>query len=124
MIEVKSRVMVKNCMYCEDEFNGRLNQKFCSTKCKNAFHNERNREKESVVNDVNKRLHKNWSILRDLYQVYKSRPIHMQILESNGYLTKYHTHTHNSPLGEKYTMVYDFGFKSHFDNQIQIVKED
>lgn len=77
-----------------------------------------------MVNDINKVLNKNWSILRDLYGVFKNRPVHTQILESNGFKMQYHTHTHNSPIGEKYVMVYDFGFKSHFDNQVQIVKDE
>jgi hypothetical protein len=58
-----------------------------------------------------------------MYKTYKSKPIHLAVLESNGFELKYHTHIHNSPLGEKYTMVYDYGFKSYFDNQVQIVKE-
>src|SRR5690606_9722188 len=103
--------MVKKCTQCEAEFNGRLNQRFCSVKCKNDFHNERNRERESVVNEVNKTLHKNWAILKNLHTVYRSKPIHLQILESNGFKTKFHTHTHNSPIGEKYVMVYDYGYK-------------
>lgn len=113
----------KNCDYCNEEFKGRINKKFCSNSCKNAFHNERYREKEATVRDLNKVLHKNWTILKEMYGVHKSTPISINILESNGYKMKYHTHLHNSPLGEKYTMVYDYGFKNHFDNQIQIVKE-
>lgn len=115
--------MTKKCIYCSTEFEGRLNRKFCSSKCKNAHHNEVNRDKESVVRNLNKALHKNWIILQDMYRVYRSTPINLSVLESNGFKTKYHTHVHNSPVGEKYTMVYDYGFKNYFDNQVQIVKD-
>ena len=116
--------MEKTCLNCGKEFQGRLNQKFCGTKCKNHFHNVRNREKESVLIQLNKVLHKNWTVLHSMYSVYRSKPINMNILEANGFDSKYHTHTFNSPIGEKYTMIYDLGYKPHFDNQIQIVQAD
>lgn len=116
--------MNRTCNQCEQSFSGRLNQKFCSQKCKNAHHNQKNREKESVVIQTNKILHKNWNILQKMYQVYKSKPIEIDLLKADGFQPKFHTHTHNSPVGEKYNMVYDFGFKNYFDNQIQVVKGD
>lgn len=115
--------MTKKRTHSSTEFKGRLNRKFCSEKCKNAYHNEVNRDRESVVRNLNKTLHKNWVILQELYNVSRSKPVNINILESNGFKTQYHTHIHNSPIGEKYTMVYDYGFKNYFDNQVQIVKD-
>tara|TARA_B100000678_G_C18181897_1_gene491540 strand:+ start:1080 stop:1439 length:360 start_codon:yes stop_codon:yes gene_type:complete len=116
--------MEKVCIECDKTFEGRMNQKFCTQKCKNAYHNARNREKESVVIQTNKILHRNWNVLQKMYEVYRSKPVQIEILEANGYKPKYHTHTHNSPVGEKYQMVYDYGIKNYYDNQVQIVKGD
>ena len=48
----------------------------------------------------------------------------MDIAQAYGYNPTYFTHLHNSPLGEKYTMSYDVGFKNHIDNKIQIILAD
>ncbi len=115
---------MNTCKTCSKEFKGRPNQKFCSIKCKNSFHNVKNREKESHVIEVNKHLHKNWSTLENLYKIYRSAPISKDILRSFGFNDKYLTHIHTSPVGEKYIMIYDYGYKNHIDNQIQIVQGD
>lgn len=48
----------------------------------------------------------------------------MDVAEAYGYDKNYFTHIHNSPIGEKYTMIYDLGLKNHIDNKIQIIKID
>jgi hypothetical protein len=112
---------MNTCLECNKDFSGRSNRKFCSISCKNKFHNSRNKEKEATVLKINKILHKNWTTLHKLYTVYRSAPISMDVAEAYGYNQTYFTHIHNSPIGEKYTMVYDLGFKNHIDNKIQII---
>lgn len=115
---------LKECSYCNEEFSGRLNQKFCSTRCKNNYHNERNRIENAIVLETNKLLMRNWNILKSLYHVYRSKPVAMEMLEANGFDINFHTHVMNSPRGDKYTMIYDFGYKPHYDNHVQIVQQD
>jgi|GEM_PF-1787683 len=110
------------CVQCQRQFEGRANRKYCSLSCKNEFHNERNKEKNSLLIKLNKQLHRNWSVLSKMYELYRSSPIKLEILEADGFTPKFHTHTFNAPDGGKYTMIYDFGFKHHFDNHVQIVK--
>lgn len=112
------------CLECNKDFDGRTNRKFCSISCKNKYHNTRNKEKEAAVLEINKILHKNWATLHKLYEVYRSAPISMDVAEAYGYNKNYFTHIHNSPMGEKYTMIYDLGLKNHIDNKIQIVMID
>jgi hypothetical protein len=116
--------MERKCSYCTKEFQGRLNQKFCSSKCKNNYHNAKNREENSVVNRTNKSLIINWNILKKMHAIYKSKPVALDLLEANGYKTRFHTHTSTGIRGGKYIMVYDYGYTLHFDNQIQIVFEE
>ena len=110
------------CNSCQKEFDGRSNQKFCSSKCKNAFHNRENKIKELQVKAINKVLHKNWITLQKLFEIYRSSPISMDVVEAYGFNEKYHTHVYKSPSGESYKMIYDMAFKPYFDDQIQIVK--
>lgn len=111
---------MNTCLACDKTFGGRSNQKFCSSACKNKHHNALNKKKEATVLQINKTLHKNWTILNKLYQIYRSSPISLEVASAYGYNPQYFTHIHNSPIGEKYTMVYDIGFKNHIDNKIQI----
>jgi hypothetical protein len=115
---------MSSCLACKKEFDGRSNRKFCSVSCKNRFHNERNKEKEAAVLEINKILHKNWTTLNKLYDVYRSAPISMDVVEAYGFNKTYFTHIHNSTLGDKYSMVYDLGLKYNLDNKIQIVVVD
>lgn len=110
------------CSTCQKEFDGRSNQRFCSPKCKNAFHNLENKTKERHIKAINKILHKNWITLQKLFEIYRSSPISKDIVTAYGFDEKYHTHMYKSPSGETYKMVYDMAFKPYFDEQIQIVK--
>lgn len=112
---------MNNCVKCSKEFEGRSNQKFCSMSCKNSFHNRNNKDRESKVIKINKVLHRNWATLHKLYEVYRSAPISMEIVKAYGFDNSFFTHIHHSPMGEKYTMAYDIGFKRHIDDQIQII---
>ena len=114
----------KNCTHCGSSFLGRSNKKFCSLSCKNNFHNEQYREQNMILTKLDKILHKNRAVLLDMYMVHRSSPIQLDILKARGFHPNYHTHIFNSPIGDKYTMIYDVGYKTHFDNQIQIVQLD
>ena len=86
--------------------------------------NKKNKEKEFAVLEINKILHKNWTTLHKLYEIYRSSPIQVEIVKAYGCDLNFYTHIYNGPTGVKYTMVYDLGFKQHIDNQIQIILAD
>ncbi|MDX1653167.1 MAG: hypothetical protein R3277_11780 [Brumimicrobium sp.] len=111
----------KKCLYCESTFEGRINKKFCSTSCKNNFHNEEYRSTNSVVFNLDKILHKNRAVLKDMFSVYRSAPVALNVLKARGFDKNYHTHTFHAPSGEKYIMVYDLGYKLSVDDQVRIV---
>ncbi|PWH85572.1 hypothetical protein [Brumimicrobium oceani] len=113
---------LKTCPNCEEEFEGRRNKKFCSVSCKNQFHNEEYRNANHTVINLNKTLLKNRVILKDLFKVYRSSAIPLTILEAHGFNSRFHTHLFNAPSGDRYTMVYEVGYKTSFDNQIHIVE--
>jgi len=53
--------------------------------------------------------------------IYRSSPAPMDVLVANGFDEKYHTHLFNSPSGDRYTMIFEIGYKVSYDNQVQIV---
>lgn len=112
------------CIQCGSTFQGRSNKKFCSLTCKNTHHNDAYREQNKVLTQLDKILHKNRAVLLDMYNVYRSSPIKLETLQARGFHPNYHTHFFNSPVGDKYTMIYDVGYKVHYDNQVQIVQLD
>lgn len=72
------------CENCHEEFKGRSNKKFCSTSCKNQFHNHRNKEKNALFNELNKQLQRNYSVLNQTFDIYRSSPVKLEILEKQG----------------------------------------
>ncbi len=114
----------KTCIQCGTIFQGRANKKFCSSSCKNEYHNEQYRNQNQVLMRLDKILHKNRTVLKDMYAVYRSTPVSLEVLKARGFHPDFHTHIFTSPAGGKFTMVYDVGYKQHFDNQIQIVEHD
>ena len=115
---------MNNCLACKNDFEGRSNQKFCSVKCKNSFHNVKNKEKKININKINRILHKNWVVLNKLFNIYRSSPVSLEIAKAHGFENKYQTHIYVNPRGENYYMVYDIGFKKNLNNEIQIVQVD
>lgn len=112
----------KVCPSCKQEFEGRRNKKFCNVECKNSFHNGKYREVNNVVYNTNKILHSNRKILKQLFKIYRSSAVPLNVLEAYGYDMKFHTHLFEAPSGVNYTMVYEVGFKKAFDNQINIIE--
>ena len=58
--------MEKTCLQCGDKISGRIDKKFCSDYCRNAYYNDQNRDANNYVRNVNNILRKNRRILTDL----------------------------------------------------------
>lgn len=112
----------KECPYCGTTFSGRANKKFCSNACKNNHHNEAYRQSNKIVLNLDKKLHKNRAVLKDMFEVHRSSPVSLDVLRARGFDENFHTHTFNAPSGDRYTMIYDVGFKQSYDGQVQIIE--
>lgn len=112
----------KKCNNCQKTYKGRSNKIFCSSSCKNNFHNKAYKNSNKIVIDIDKKLHKNRTVLKDLFLIYRSSLIDLAVLEASGFDKQYLTHIFNAPSGDKYTMLYEIGYKLSFDNKVQIVE--
>jgi hypothetical protein len=76
------------CVYCGDDAEGRTDQKFCSTDCRNGFHNQRtasNRKLEKLVNKRAIAYSKNVQLLNQLILDGRLGPYTLDALKSLGY---------------------------------------
>ncbi len=101
--------MKKVCQQCGVEMKGRIDKRFCSDYCRNAFHNERNRGLNSYIREVNSTLKKNRSILASLNPHGKNK-IHKNDLQSQGFNFKYFTSVYRTKAGKVYYFCYDQGY--------------
>jgi len=60
---------VRHCLECGKELNGRYDRKFCCTKCKNHYHNERSVLVKRYHERIGRYLKTNYGILDKLYKM-------------------------------------------------------
>ena len=53
---------MKQCLECDNEIKGRIDKKFCSDYCRNAYNNKLNKDSNNLVRNTNNRLRKNYRI--------------------------------------------------------------
>lgn len=70
--------MIRYCLNCGRELIGRTDKKFCSNKCRNAYHNAEKNSTNSVKTRVVSAINKNYGIL---YNMLKSGITSAEILE-------------------------------------------
>jgi hypothetical protein len=63
------------CENCREEFTGRGNQKYCSTRCKSAVNNARMTNRDEEVKNMEQKIRKNRKILADLHSIFQNDEI-------------------------------------------------
>ncbi|SHF78929.1 hypothetical protein SAMN05444483_102387 [Salegentibacter echinorum] len=101
--------MPKACLECGDKIVGRVDKKFCSDYCRNAFHNNRNKDRKNLVRNVNNQLRKNYRILESLNPHEKTTVSKNKLLE-RGFNFEYLTNLYTTKTGKVYYFVYDQGY--------------
>ena len=99
----------RKCLYCGEPIIGRADKRFCSDSCRNAYHNERNRESNQIIRRINRILKKNRQILSELNPDNKTR-VHKNTLIKKGFRFEYFTSAHTTKKGDTYYYVYDQGY--------------
>ena len=68
--------MQKQCPECGDNIVGRIDKKFCSDACRNAYNNKVNKDSKNLIRNTNNRLRKNYRILETLNPKQKTKTLH------------------------------------------------
>jgi len=63
----------KQCLECGDPVKGRIDKKFCSDYCRNAYNNKVNKDSKNLIRNINNRLRKNHKILVQLIILVRQR---------------------------------------------------
>jgi len=101
--------MQKNCLECEEKIVGRIDKKFCSDHCRNAYNNKINKDKSNLVRNINNRLRKNYRILEELNPTDKTKTSRTKLL-AKGFSFDYFTSIYTTKTGTVYYFVYDQGY--------------
>ena len=55
--------MERACLECGAKIVGRIDKKFCSDACRNAYNNRINKDSKNLIRNTNNRLRRNYRIL-------------------------------------------------------------
>lgn len=115
--------MANKCKICSKIIQGRSDKKFCSVKCKNYYHINLRRVSSVAVVEINKILHRNYSILLELLGKNK---VQIQVkrieLDKMKFNYKYHTHYHINSHNKTYFYVYNIAWMEFSNDEVLIVR--
>jgi len=111
----------RTCPECGEVITGRIDKKFCSDMCRNAFNNKVNSDSTNFVRNINNILRKNRRILEENLQGEKTT-LGKQKLIDKGFNFKYYTHQTVTKNNHTYIWCYEFGYLPLDNDLILIVK--
>lgn len=116
----------KRCLKCKSFLRGRSDKKFCSLKCKNAFNNQINGERESRFKNDEKQMRKNWTVLDMFYKNSEGKEfIPIIPLYQQGFDPKYFCGTvWLKGSGETVYISYNYAFLIDHSKGIKIFYKD
>lgn len=112
---------MKACLECGGKIVGRIDKKFCSDYCRNAYNNKLNKDSKKLMRNVNNSLRKNYRILEALNPKDKIR-ISKTKLIARGFNFEYFTSIYTTKSGNVYYFVYDQGYLSLEGDYFALVK--
>ena len=115
--------MQKKCLECEERIVGRIDKKFCSDACRNAYNNRINKDSKNLIRNTNNRLRKNYRILEVLNPNKKTKCSRAKLIEK-GFDFNYFTSIYTTKVGTIYYFVYDQGYLPLEGDYYALVKRD
>lgn len=110
------------CPECGELLKGRIDKKFCSDLCRNAFNNKINSDSNNFVRNINNALRKNRRILEENLQGDTTK-ISKQKLVDKGFNFAYCTNQTTTKNNHTYIYCYEYGYLPLENNMILIVKK-
>ena len=99
----------RKCPECARPVLGRVDKKFCSDACRNAFNNKSNATTTNYVRNVNNTLAKNRRILVELNPNGKIKKHKDQLLKK-GFDFDFYTNSYTTKAGDTYRFCYEQGY--------------
>jgi len=115
--------MAKTCLECVEKIVGRIDKKFCSDACRNAYNNNVNKDSKNLIRNTNNRLRKNYRILEMLNPEQKTKTSRSKLIEK-GFDFNYFTSIYTTKVGTVYYFVYDQGYLAIDHDFYALVKRE
>jgi len=115
--------MKKQCPECGAKIVGRIDKKFCSDGCRNAYNNRVNKDSKNLIRNVNNRLRKNYRILEELNPRQKSKTSRSKLI-ALGFDFNYLTSIYTTKAGTVYYFIYDQGYLPLENEYYALVKRE
>ena len=80
----------RQCLECNDPITGRSDKRFCGDQCRNAYNNREQRENKRNIYKINRRLLRNYRILKKLNKGDKTKITDKKLLNAAFYFFPYH----------------------------------
>lgn len=114
----------RTCLECDTPIRGRVDKKFCSDYCRNAYNNKLNKDSKNLLRNINNRLRKNYRIL-DSFKLKegKTRTTKTRLLDK-GFDFEFITNLYTTKKGTTYYFVYDLGYLPLDNDYYMIVKRE
>lgn len=109
--------MLKVCLHCTKDLEGRTDKKFCTPYCKSSYHYQKSKESEdSLFQKIDKHLKTNRRLLKEFNKAGLAT-VRKEKLLSEGFNPKYFTHYWKNQKGQVYLFCYEYGFLELQQNQ-------
>lgn len=111
------------CLECSEKVVGRIDKKFCSDYCRNAYNNKVNKESKNLIRNTNNRLRKNYNILSKLNVSGKTKVTRRKLFDK-GFHFNFFTSIYTTKTGNIYYYVYDEGYLPLENEVFLLIKRD
>lgn len=115
--------MKKNCLECEEPIKGRIDKKFCSDYCRNAYNNRVNKESKNLIRNINNRLRKNHKLLTEINTSGKTKVTRTKLLDGNFDFSHF-TSIYTTKTGNTYYYIYDQGYLALENEYYLLIKKE
>ena len=112
--------MKKECPECGNEFFGRIDKKYCSDQCRNAFNNRKTQTSNNLIRRINRILRNNRNILKALNPTGRAKTTKSKLFE-RGFNFNYYTNTYVTQKGKTYHFCYDMGYLELDNDYVALV---
>ena len=113
----------KKCLECEEVLKGRVDKKFCSDYCRNAYNNRVNKDSKNLIRNINNRLRKNYKILSELNISGKTKVTRTKVYDK-GFDFSFFTSIYKTKTGNTYFYIYDEGYLPLENELFLLIKKE
>ena len=113
----------KRCLECNEPLHGRIDKKYCSDACRNAYNNKLNTSSYNLIRKTNRILAKNHKVLSELNPNGKTT-LNRSELNNKGFDFNLYTNVYKTKDGKLYHFCYDQGYLELGNNKFLLVKRE